>query len=238
MSARRYVEVAGTQYNKKGFGAKWSEIVGSYEPGITVSRSHRAFLVDVLKRIPRFAKIFKRGRVTFKVVQRVFNGKRVKGVVIVTPNSSYEVWVGKEAVVKEMFPRTTLPDPGKENRRNVLRALRGVIEPQIQQYRGRFKGQSVIKSSLSGKPIFGPYHVDHVYPFVRIVEEWCRDRGYDLERIPVKCVGTVCRLVDATVAEDFFDYHALHAEYQVLDASENVSKGARYFGREKFIKDP
>jgi hypothetical protein len=233
---RRYVEVCGQQYNKGQFGAKWSGIVNGYEPGVTVSAGDTAFLVDVLSRISRFSRVMDRGRVTFRIVQKTFNGKRVRGVVMVSPNSGYEVWVGKDKVVKAMFPRTTLPDPGKENRRNVLKALRGVIEPQIQQYRARFRGQSVIKSSMTGKPIFGPYHVDHVYPFVRLVEEWCRERGYDLETLPVKCMGTVCKLADSDTAEDWFDYHALHAEYQVLDASENVSKGSRYFGRKQSLE--
>lgn len=237
MSARRYVEAGGQQFNKKQFGAKWSGIVNSYEIGLTVSPSDTVFLVDVLSRISRFSRIMNRGRVLFKVVQRVFNGKKVRGIVMVTPNSGYEVWVGKDSVVKAMFPRTYLPDPGRENRRNVLKALRGVIEPQIQQYRRRFSNQSVIKSSLSGRPIFGPYHVDHVYPFVRLVEEWCRENGYDLETISVKCTGTMCKLADTSIAESWFDYHALHAEFQVLDASENVSKGSRYFGRKNPVED-
>ena len=231
MSARRYVEVGGVQYNKKRFGEKWSAIVAGYEAGTTVSGSDVAFLVNVLSRMSRFARIMARGPVRFKVVQKSFNGKRVKGLVLVTPNSGYEVWVGKQVVMRAMFPSTTLPDPSKQNRRDVLRALRCIIEPQIREYRRRFAGKSVIKSSLTGRPIFGPYHVDHVYPFIRLVEEWCRENGLDLETIAVKCRGTVCRLASIELAESWFDYHALHAEYQVLDAAENVSKGSRYFGR-------
>lgn len=231
MSARRYVEVGGVQYNKKGFGEKWSAIVAGYEAGTTVSSSDAALLTEVLSRISRFARIMARGPVRFRVVLKSFNGKRVKGVVMVTPNSGYEVWVGKQVVIRAMFPSTTLPDLSKQNRRNVLRALRCIIEPQIQEYRRRFAGKSVIKSSMTGKPIFGPYHVDHVYPFIRLVEEWCRENGLDLETIAVKCRGTVCRLASTDLAESWFDYHALHAEYQVLDAAENVSKGSRYFGR-------
>jgi hypothetical protein len=231
MSARRYVEVGGAQYNKKQFGGKWSGIVAGYEVGVTVSPADTTFLTDVLSRISRFARIMDRGRVRFKVVQKSFNGKRVKGIVLVTPNSGHEVWVGKQVVTRAMFPATNLPDPGKQNRRDVLRALRAIIEPQIREYRRRFAGLSVVKSSLTGRPIFGPYHVDHVYPFIRLVEEWCRDNGLDLETIAVKCRGTVCRLASVDLAESWFDYHALHAEYQVLDAAENVSKGSQYLGR-------
>jgi hypothetical protein len=231
MSTRRYVTVCGQQYNKKGFSAKWSGLVSGYEPGVTLNPADTTFVNEVLLRIPRFARVLARGRVSYRVMNKTFNGKQVKGIVLVTPNSGYEVWVGKQVVVKAMFPPTNVPDPSKENRRNVLRALRGVIEPQIKEYRRRFKGQSVVKSSLTGKPIFGPYHVDHVYPFIRLVEEWCREKGVDLETLAVKCRGATCRLVSTDLAESWFDYHALHAEFQVLDAAENVSKGARYVGR-------
>ena len=227
----RYVEVLGQQYNKKQFSAKWSEIIASYEPGLSVSKSDYCFLSDVLIRIPRFSRIMDRGRVDYKVVKKAFNGKRVKGIVLVTPNSSYEVWVGKKYVMDSIFPKSTAPDPAKENRKNAIRALRGVIEPQIQEYRNRFKGQRLIKSSLSGKPILGPYHVDHVYPFIRLVEEWCRENQYDLETIPVKCRGAICRLQSVEMAESWFDYHSFHAEFQILDASENTSKGSKYFGK-------
>jgi hypothetical protein len=231
MSVRRYVEVAGTQYNKKAFGQRWSAIVSGYEIGLTVSPDDSSFVSGVLGRISRFARIMERGQVQFRVVQRSFNGKRVKGIALVTPNSGHEVWVGKQVVVKAMFPNTNMPDQGKVNRREVLRALRDVIEPQIREYRRRFAGKSVIKSSLTGRPIFGPYHVDHVYPFIRLVEEWCRENALDLETIAVRCRGAVCRLESVEMAESWFDYHALHAEFQVLDAAENTSKGSRYFGR-------
>ncbi len=231
--ARKYVTVLGTQYNKKGLGAKWSEVVASYEVGVTVGPEDFAFITDILQRIPRFSKVLARGKSVYRVVNKRFNGKIVKGVVLVTPNSGYEVWVGKKVVIDAMFPPINLPDPAKQNRRDALRAMRGIIEPQIQQYRRRFAGKSVIKSSLTGKPILGPYHVDHVYPFVRLVEEWCRERGHDLETIPVKCRGASCRFESVDMANDWFDYHAFHAEFQVLDASENTSKGSRYFGRSK-----
>jgi len=231
--ATRYVTVLGDQYNKKHFSSKWSEVVSAYEVGVSVGLEDSEFITDILQRIPRFAKVLARGKPVYRVVNKRFNGKVVKGIVLVTPNSGYEVWVGKKVVVDAMFPPINLPDPAKQNRRDALRAMRGIIEPQIQQYRRRFAGKSVIKSSLTGKPILGPYHVDHVYPFIRLVEEWCRENECDLETIPVKCRGASCRLESVDMAESWFDYHSLHAEFQVLDASENVSKGSRYFGRSK-----
>lgn len=228
--AARYVTVDGIQYNKTSFGKKWSEIVASYEPGLRVSEADARFLADCCGRIDRYARIMARGKVGFRIVNKSFNGKRVKGVVLITPNSSHEVWVSKGNVVQMLFPRHALPDPGKENRRNVLRALRSIVEPQIRQYRARVRSSKPVKSSVTGKPILGPYHVDHVYPFSKLVEEWCRDNGYDLETLAVKCRGATCKLSSVEIAEDWFNYHMLNAKFQVLDASENLSKGDKYFG--------
>lgn len=231
--AARYVRVGETEYNKTRFGKKWSEIVSSYEVGTTLSGEDERFVRNTLSQIPRFAQRLAQGSVKLQVVNKMFNGKLVKGIVMTVNGSRYETWVGKRTVMDYLFPRSAALDPAKENRRNALKAMRRAIEPQIQQYRRRFFGQSVIKSSLTGKPIFGPYHVDHVYPFIRLVEEWCRENSYDLETIPVKCRGASCRLESVEMSEAWFDYHALHAEFQVLDASENTSKGSKYFGRGK-----
>ncbi len=230
MSAK-YITVAGQQYNKKQYGKRWSGIVAGYETRTTLSPGDTAFFTESVSGIPRFAKIMARGRVTFRAVQHTFNGRKVKGIAMITPGSGIEVWVGKQFVMKSLFPPVNRPDPAKENRRRVLRALRNIVEPQIQQYRKRFTGKSVIKSSLTGKPIFGAYHVDHVYPFIRLVEEWCRENGYNLETMPVKTRGIDCLLDSIDMAESWFDYHAMHAEFQVLDPLENISKGSRYFGR-------
>lgn len=229
--AARYISVLGTEYNKTKFGKKWSEIVSSHEAGTRLMGEDEDFVHEVLSRIPRFSRRLAQKNVRFHVVNKVFNGKMVKGIVAMAGESRYEAWVGKQRVMDYLFPRSTEPDPFRENRRNALKAMRSAIEPQIQQYRSRFAGQSVIKSSLTGKPIFGPYHVDHVFPFIRLVEEWCRENGYDLETIPVKCRSASCRLESVDMSESWFDYHAFHAEFQILDASENTSKGSKYFGR-------
>jgi hypothetical protein len=226
-----YTEVAGRQYNKKQFSERWKLIVSSHEVGVLLSGEDKMFMLGVCEKMERFRKILERpGASEFRVVKKTFNGKRVKGIALVTPNSRYEVWVGKAYTMGKIFPRTYVPDPAKVNRRNVIKALRDVIQPQIDVYRKSVSRQGLVKSSLTGKPVLGAYHVDHVYPFIRLVEEWCRDNSLDLENIPVKCMGVGCRLESVELSENWFDYHALNAQYQVLDARENIIKGDKYYG--------
>lgn len=226
-----YCEVAGQSYNKGQFSKTWKDIVARCELGVILTGRDRDFMWDVCNKIERFRKILERpGTPEFRIVNKTFNGKRVRGIVILTPNSRHEVWVGKAYVMERLFPRGYLPDPSKVNRRNAIKALRETIQPQIDQFKKRVSNQSLVKSSLSGKPIIGPYHVDHVYPFIRMVEEWCRENGVDLENVPVKCVGVSCRLESIELSESWFDYHSLNAKYQILDPVENITKGAKYYG--------
>lgn len=57
------------------------------------------------------------------------------------------------------------------------------------------------------------YHVDHVYPFSRIVDDWLEERGLTVPR------------VRSYHYKDFCEYHERVAEYQYLTPQENMSKG-------------
>lgn len=218
--SRIKVEIGGRHYGKGSFGREWSAIVNSYEVGTRLNKSHHLFMSEVCSKIERFAKVMARGRVEFKVVNKVFNGRRVKGVVMISPNSGHEVWLGKAYVTGALFPRAFRPDPAKENKKMAIQALRAIIDPQIKEFR------RANLERLRG----GLYHIDHVYPFKLLVQEWCRDNALDLETIPIKCTGATCRLESVDMAESWFDYHLLNSNLQILEAGENLRKGSRYFG--------
>lgn len=156
---------------------------------------------------------------------------------MITPRSKREVWLGKGKIVEELFPRTVPLPEYKQNKKDVLVALRQIIEPQIKTYRTSVLRQlrgpmgHKIKCALTGQCINATeFHIDHKYPFKNLVEEWCRDMKVDLERIDVHCRGTKCYIKDTTLAESWFDYHMMNADLQVLIASENLKKGAKYYG--------
>lgn len=187
--------------------------------------------------IPRFKAIKDRGGVRFKIRNKKFQGKAVKGVVMISPRSKTEIWLGKGKICDELFPRSTPVPEYKQNKKDALAALRQIIEPQIKAYRTSVLRQlrgpmgHKIRCAQSGEAInSGEFHIDHKYPFKNLVEEWCRDMKVDLERLEVSCKGTKCKLRDTRLAESWFDYHMMNANLQVLIASENLKKGAKYFG--------
>jgi hypothetical protein len=153
---------------------------------------------------------------------------------MITPNSKREVWLGKGAVIDSLFPRETKVPEYKQNRKDALVAMRQIIEPQIKTYRTSVLRQlrrKPLRCAMTGDFIEASmFHIDHVYPFKNLVEEWCRDMKTDLERIDVYCRGTKCYFKDTELAESWFDYHMMHARLQALSASANLKKGSRYYG--------
>lgn len=154
---------------------------------------------------------------------------------MITPNSKREVWLGKGQVVGALFPRTTTTPTYVQNKRDALAAMRQIIDPQISEFRKsvnrQLKRGRAIRCPLSKICISaGEWHVDHIYPFTNLVEEWCREEGVDLERIDVSCRGVKCKFKDSTLAESWWDYHITHARLQALSAEENLKKGKKYYG--------
>lgn len=193
-----------------------------------------AFLNSVVDLIPRWKVTKDRGPVRYKIRSKKFQGKAVRGIVMITSKSKREVWLGKGKVVDELFPRKAELPEYKRNKKDALVAMRQIIDPQIKTFRASVNRQlkkKPLKCSLSGEFInSGEFHIDHRYPFKNLVEEWCRDERVDLENVDVYCRGTKCYFKDTDLAESWFDYHMMNAQLQALSAKANLEKGAKYYG--------
>ena len=188
-------------------------------------------------KIDKWKTLHAREGLKYKIRNKKFQGRAVKGVVMITPRSKREVWLGKGKIVDELFPRKKPIPEYKQNKKEALVALRQIIEPQITSYRKSVLRQiqgpmgHKIKCALSGQVInAGEFHIDHRYPFKDIVEEFCRDYKLDLENVDVYCRGTKCYLRDTEIAEAFFDYHMMNASLQAVMAEANLKKGSKYYG--------
>lgn len=130
-------------------------------------------------------------------------------------------------------------------RNKVLGACRAIIGPQILDYRTSFwaahfklvRAQVAAKEPISGYPrceVSGKSlwsnktHVDHVYPFVRMVNDWLAEISLDFGQI--NCVASR-KLKRLSMGEDldksWADYHAKHAKLRLIEAKANMSKGAK-----------
>lgn len=230
---RQRVSVQGVEYSKSSFGEKWKTIVNSTECNFFVKGEDEKFLEGVIDLIPKWKSIKDRG-VRYKIRSKKFQGKPVRGVVMVTPNSKREIWLGKGSIIDMLFPRETEIPEYKKNRKDALMAMRQIIEPQIKTYRTSVLRQlrrKPLRCKMTGDFIEASmFHIDHVYPFKNLVQEWCRDMHVDLENIDVYCRGTKCYFKSTDLAESWFDYHLMNAKLQALSAKANLEKGSKYYG--------
>lgn len=234
----RDIYVLGNKFNKTSFSKKWSELTAR-NIGTRFGYPDHDFIAEVISINPSWMKVMDRGpNFYFKVVKKKFQAKAVRGIVLVSPNSSNEVWIGKKKLVDMLFPPKKfvgdVNDTPIEHRNNVLKALRQIIEPQIKLYRTAVRrqirgvGKYKLRCAITGESLdHGEFHIDHKVPFKLIVEDWCREIGKDLEHIEVVCRGTSCKLTNHMVAESFFDYHLLHSQLQVVTAKANLVKGSK-----------
>lgn len=229
--------INGVEYNKTSFGKKWSEITKSNQLNTFLSGDDERFVDEVMRIIPTYNLIKSKGAVRYKVINKKFQSKGVRGVVMISPNSKTEIWLGKEKILNTLFPKSSPTPLHKQTRKDVIAALRQLISPQIKTYKDSVQRQlngpmgHKVRCSLTGEHVcLGEYHIDHKYPFKNIVEDWCRAIGKDLEHIDVVCRGTKCYLKDNKLAESFYDYHLMNAQLQVTTAKANLSKGSKYYG--------
>ena len=231
---RRTISLQGITYTKGQFEKKWSEVVNTTECNYFIRGDDENFINEVIDLIPKWKGIKDRGVVRYKIRNKKFQGRGVRGIVMITPGSKREVWIGKGQVVDVLFPKAIETPTYIQNKKEALVAMRQIIEPQIITYRlsvNRQLKKKPIKCLMSGEFISsGEFHVDHRYPFKNLVEEWCREERVDLERIDVYCRGTKCYFRDTSLAESWFDYHMMHAQLQALSAKANLQKGAKYYG--------
>lgn len=230
--------IDGVEYSKKTFEAYW-RLLSAERVGTRFSGKDHRFLQQAAARHLPWEKVMARGpNYYFKPILKKFHGRKVRGIALVSPNSSREIWIGKAAAINAVFPKPQAPENVfKENKKQALAALRQIVEPQMSAYRKSIRRQikspsglkircAITKESLD----HGEFHVDHIYPFKNLVEDWCRECRVDLEKLVVVCRGTKCTLKDKVLAESFFDYHLMNAKLQPTTPKANLRKGATYGG--------
>ena len=236
MPKKESVYIDGVAYNKKSFEEYWRLLVAQ-KIGTRFSGKDHRFLQQAAAHNGAWEKVMARGpNYYFKPVLKKFHGRKVRGIALISPNTSREIWIGKARVMDAVFPKPQTPESiHKENKKLALQALRQIIEPQMSSFRRSIRRQiknkngPKIRCALTKESLdHGEFHIDHAYPFKNIVEDWCRECRVDLESLEVACRGTKCYLKNTELAESFFDYHLMVAKLQPTTATANLRKGAAY----------
>lgn len=107
------------------------------------------------------------------------------------------------------LPLNKLEQRQLSRRQIVLRAMREIVADQIEPLKRR------------------GMHVDHVYPFVRLAEDWAQSRHLFIEDLKVRSSNSLRR---KTLGEEldtsWAEYHRTNAELQLLTPTQNLRKGS------------
>jgi hypothetical protein len=121
----------------------------------------------------------------------------------------------------------------KETYKNkILQALRNVISPQIREYRKNYSGNWLCPLSgvnLRNVPA-GEIHVDHIYSFKFLVEDWMRENSLTFDEKSIKVCGRVGQsrnIKDEALRESWYAYHLKHARLQLTHSKANIKAGAK-----------
>lgn len=111
-------------------------------------------------------------------------------------------------------------------KKRVLAAMRACIKPQIDNY----KAQIIypVTCPLSGKILRDGNgkraHVDHKWPFSRLVQQWLDLENLTFEEIELNRAG---EFKDRSLQVKWYNYHNAEAVLQLVDKEHNLKKGAR-----------
>jgi hypothetical protein len=102
--------------------------------------------------------------------------------------------------------------------------MRVIIKPQIDSFRSEVElpatcpltGKTL--KTTNGKTV----HVDHIYPFSKLVEEWLIAEDLNFEAIDLDRSG---EFKDRYLAQKWYAFHKTMANLQLVDKTANLKKG-------------
>lgn len=150
--------------------------------------------------------------------------KKTRMLTIVDPPLSIPLPIGK-------LRGKTKPPP--TNRAKVSQCCRDLIIEQIAAFRREFWPNNLSPiCPLSGRRLTPQAsHVDHVYPFIKLVEDWARINQVDIETVTVKLSRKLGRLTMGDKLDSSWrEYHFRYAKLQMLSPKANLQKGAKLNG--------
>lgn len=219
--------IGGSKYNKTSFGEKWSTITKKQARELT--KEELEFLKAALIRTESYANLVNHPSTQIIIKEREFQKYPVRGVILITPNTKREIWIGKKAITNLLFPIK------KRKRKKgqvgiILRALRQIVEDDMRRERNKLRRKAFhdpeTKCPLSGKLITecNKTHLDHVYPFSALAKDFFRELKMDMEKVEVIIRGTYYHLKDESLIPKWRAYHLTHAKLQLTCAKENIRK--------------
>lgn len=128
----------------------------------------------------------------------------------------------------------TLCDDETLKRRQQTSAFRAAIDEQIEAFRlSAFGENETVVCALSNckfpeVPLTASEaHVDHVFPFSMMVPQFLLEAGLGWVEVKGGGKGSAPKIRDASIRNQWREYHQMHAKLRVIHKGENMSRGNR-----------
>lgn len=198
-------------------------------------------LMPKLQEAKPYAKRALRPDAKLMCVFRKFGPKKQKFLML-TNDAGDELIIAKGKLLSALYPSKSKQTPEQKHRAEVLKVMRNIIKPQIKEFRIKTKAKIVQlseqgfmqearelnKCKLSGRSLNScKTAVDHITPFVQLVDNWLIANSLTFDAIALKGRGQYRHFADADLATNWFTYHAQYAELQMACSRANSKAGKK-----------
>lgn len=205
-----------------------SAILKEARAGEYLPRGQTLTIIALAKAVGRYATAA--AHESARVMVKQHRKFRVKTLYLVTDSHNIPMLVGHLST--SGIEETKISKP--TNRSVVMRTCREIISEQITEWAHNFWESTKHmkpgpKCPASGKSLrANRTAVDHVYPFVKLVEDWAQTLGLDIAVLPSKGSKKLKRRTfNQELDKSWAEYHKKHALLDMLTATANMQKGAR-----------
>ena len=167
-------------------------------------------LLDFLKTITAYKVAASRPDARLSVQYRTF-GKFKAWVLILNgylPVTKKKVFGGKDS-----------------DRKKFIFALRNDVSHQILHFRSKIKFPQICHISGQELKSWSETHVDHVYPFSKLAEDWLKENGMSMSDVKLKGSPNKKTISDELLRKSWQEYHFAHADLKCAEKIQNIKKG-------------
>lgn len=227
--------------NKTEFTKFYSEVLAKSP----VNREIRQDFVDVLTPFLSNSTLYatKMSRPNLKLIPRIreFGYKKKQKFLCLVEQDGKELVVSKTKLINSLYPKK-VKNTEKEHRAEVIKILRHLVKDQMDCYRMLIKKaikeladnkQLVAAKKLNTCPLSGrslnscKVAVDHIVPFIKLVDDWMLLQNLTFEGIKLKGRGNSKYFEDTQLMASWQEYHAVNSSLQLTCSDANLKASSK-----------
>lgn len=213
---------------KSGFSQRLTDIISSSPCNKEIIGEDYDWLIEQLQASHSYKTKALRPRIMLIPRMRKFGPKRQKFLCLVELNGKEQI-VSKGKLIEELYPAKSKVTEANRHRSTVLASMRYCVADQISEYKDTVF-LSEAKCGLTGMPInkcAGGYAIDHVKPFIQLVDEWLIKNNISYADIKLKGRGHKKHFANEKLWASWYDFHKANAILQPVCRSANSSAGKK-----------